>query len=129
MGELTLTPEMLSNLELGLLSPTEPRLRALIADARELERVLEQLEAVRAERDQLSAEVIRHCKTIDALRDRLAAYEGGGKCCEWSQDAAGDWHTNCGHLHQFTECGPVEHEHQWCPYCGGRLTLPGPREG
>ena len=48
---------------------------------------------------------------------------GDRPTCEWAQDDEGNWGTSCGNLHAFIEDGPVENNHKFCPYCGGRLEV------
>ena len=47
----------------------------------------------------------------------------GAAICEWAQDDEGNWGTSCGNLHAFIDDGPVENNHKFCPYCGGRLEV------
>lgn len=46
--------------------------------------------------------------------------------CAWTRpdpdpDAWSIWDTACDHEHLFDSGGPVEDEHRFCPYCGGKL--------
>lgn len=44
------------------------------------------------------------------------------KTCKWSIDEDGTWWTDCGNVHVFTDGGPTENRHQYCPYCGRPVT-------
>jgi len=44
--------------------------------------------------------------------------------CKWANDDDGIWWTECGNAHQFTDGGPRENHHYFCPYCGGHLCVP-----
>lgn len=41
--------------------------------------------------------------------------------CTWTEDDDGYWHSACGNMHRFIECGPGENHHRFCPYCGRSL--------
>ena len=42
--------------------------------------------------------------------------------CDWMEDELdGYWRTSCGDLHQFTDGGPENNNHKFCPYCGKTL--------
>jgi hypothetical protein len=42
--------------------------------------------------------------------------------CRWTYDADTDSRdTGCGQKHQFTDGGPAENRHDYCPYCGQAL--------
>lgn len=42
--------------------------------------------------------------------------------CAWRQDEyTGAYHTECGHLWEFTEGGLVDNDTRYCPYCGGAI--------
>lgn len=44
--------------------------------------------------------------------------------CEWKYDSdTCSWDTECGEKHQFTNDGPKENNHHFCPYCGALLTV------
>lgn len=55
--------------------------------------------------------------------------------CLWTpvnpQDDDRIWNTECGQTHQFTDGGPRENEHTFCPYCGRGIVLEsdGDKEG
>jgi len=43
--------------------------------------------------------------------------------CEWLEDELdGYWTTACGEMHCFTDGGPEDNHHRFCPYCGKPLT-------
>ena len=49
--------------------------------------------------------------------------------CAWRQDEyTGAYHTECGHLWEFTEGGLVDNDTRYCPYCGGQI-VEQPTEG
>jgi hypothetical protein len=42
--------------------------------------------------------------------------------CTWTLDPIDEsWDTGCGEKHQFTDGGPAENSHRFCPYCSGAL--------
>ena len=42
--------------------------------------------------------------------------------CAWRQDEyTGAYHTECGHLWEFTEGGLADNDTRYCPYCGGQI--------
>ena len=60
----------------------------------------------------------------DHVAMKFAAFEAleKGLPCAWTYDAdTCSWDTACGHKHIFSEDGPFENMHQYCPYCGARL--------
>ena len=44
-----------------------------------------------------------------------------GANCNWGEDDAGVWETDCGHSFEFIDGGPDENGFSFCPYCGKRL--------
>lgn len=49
-----------------------------------------------------------------------------GPPCTWTYDDheyAPKWDTECGQAHAFTEGGPVENDHLFCPYCGLPISI------
>ncbi len=54
-----------------------------------------------------------------------------GKHCAWTE-AGGEsdiWETSCGELHVFSNGGPGDNSHRYCPYCGGEVQAPAAGEG
>ena len=45
--------------------------------------------------------------------------------CIWIEDEDGNWHTDCGQIHQFTNGTPKENHYGYCPYCGKSLRTGG----
>lgn len=45
------------------------------------------------------------------------------KTCEWKEDPEGNWDTGCKKYFTFIDEGPAENGFEFCPYCGGRLTI------
>ena len=44
------------------------------------------------------------------------------KTCTWEQDEwHGHWETECEHIFEFTDGGPLENEMVYCPYCGRKI--------
>jgi len=42
--------------------------------------------------------------------------------CEWLEDEFdGYWRTDCNEMHCFTDGGPEDNHHRFCPYCGQPL--------
>ncbi len=47
-----------------------------------------------------------------------------GPECVWTPDPDTDsWDTACQNKHCFTEGGPRENSHAFCPYCGRALVI------
>jgi len=66
----------------------------------------------------------------DALQSQLDEHESS---CGWSLEDE-DWtayRTDCGHLFEFNDGGPVENKCKFCMYCGKPISLPTdePKEG
>ena len=38
--------------------------------------------------------------------------------CTWTEDNNGAWETECGHVFEIVEGGPVENDMQHCCFCG-----------
>lgn len=47
------------------------------------------------------------------------------KTCEWKQDGGegNDYATDCQNMFTFIDDGPAQNGFEFCPYCGGRLTI------
>lgn len=47
------------------------------------------------------------------------------KNCAWTPEGgdSGDWKTKCNHIFTFTDEGPAENGFEFCPFCGGHLTI------
>lgn len=72
---------------------------------------------------------IFYCK-IDVLTDKILILEDMAKGpnnpeCHWKREEEqyGDdsWATQCGDKHIFFSGDPLDNNHKFCPYCGGRI--------
>ncbi|MEI6165902.1 MAG: hypothetical protein WCS52_01790 [bacterium] len=57
-------------------------------------------------------------ETLQAM-DKLAPEQK----CQWTEDDTYSWDTGCGNRHLFSEAGPSENKHTFCPYCGKRIEV------
>lgn len=54
-------------------------------------------------------------RAYDALYSRVGV-------CTWTEDADGNWDTECGETFVFSEGGPGENGQRFCGYCGKFLS-------
>lgn len=52
-----------------------------------------------------------------------AIAERDNEMCEWEDDTAGGFDTQCGHSYIFIDGGPKENDQIFCGYCGKRIKL------
>lgn len=45
------------------------------------------------------------------------------KTCEWEVEGEGEWRTACRHIFNFSDGSLAENGFQFCPFCGGRITV------
>lgn len=68
--------------------------------------------------------VAGHDYTAITIREVAChAIELMDKNCEWEPVGDGDWRTTCNWHFTFTEGGPAENGFEFCPHCGGMLTI------
>jgi len=81
-----------------------------------------QFRAVR-ERAELAASAFRELEQRAMGMNHQDTKKGKVNCFWKKDEQSGAWDTGCGEAHWFTDAGPTENLHKFCPYCGRELVV------